>query len=275
MTNPLRHHDYERYLTTLFAPAGARNGLTALYNFNHEIARIREQVSEPLMGQIRLQWWRDAVAELYAGTIRKHEVLEALAETIKATSLPQELFQQLIDAREHDLTDEPPQTTADFFRHIEARAAPLGALVTMTLVNEPQAITLGCEANSLYAMTGTLRSVAHHATQQRLILPYDLMLKHNVMANSLFSFKPMQGLQEVVHELMSKILVRAEEFYAKVKQLSPITRKTALPALLPAELAKLYLQVITQHRYDLFAPRVAMRHPLCLLRLSWRAVKGF
>ena len=57
----LRRHDADRYLTALFAPGERREALFALYAFNLEIARMREAVSEPMMGLIRLQWWRDAL----------------------------------------------------------------------------------------------------------------------------------------------------------------------------------------------------------------------
>lgn len=56
----LQRLDPDRWLTTLFAPDASRPGLFALYAFNAEIARARESVSQPMIGQIRLQWWREA-----------------------------------------------------------------------------------------------------------------------------------------------------------------------------------------------------------------------
>ena len=61
----LRQHDRDRYLTTLFAPSDRRGALIALYSFNFEVAKTREVVREPLLGRIRLQWWRDAIDEIY------------------------------------------------------------------------------------------------------------------------------------------------------------------------------------------------------------------
>jgi NADH dehydrogenase [ubiquinone] 1 alpha subcomplex assembly factor 6 len=60
----LRRLDPDRYLTALFAPDRRREGLFALYAFNLEVARAREAVREPMMGLIRLQWWRDALEEI-------------------------------------------------------------------------------------------------------------------------------------------------------------------------------------------------------------------
>src|SRR5271156_3271915 len=71
----VRRHDRDRFQTALFAPAARREALFALYAFNYEIARVRESVREPMLGQIRLQWWREAIDAAYAGAAsRRHEV---------------------------------------------------------------------------------------------------------------------------------------------------------------------------------------------------------
>src|SRR5512135_1463257 len=72
----VRHYDHDRYLTCLFAPDDRREALFAIFAFNHEVAKTREVVREPILGQIRLQWWRDSIAALYAGEVRRHEVIE-------------------------------------------------------------------------------------------------------------------------------------------------------------------------------------------------------
>src|SRR3954452_15251843 len=83
LAESLRRHDRDRFLMTLFAPPERRAALVALYAFNFEIAKTREVVREPLLGQIRLQWWREVIDEIYRGTtVRKHEVVQPLAEAI-------------------------------------------------------------------------------------------------------------------------------------------------------------------------------------------------
>src|SRR5437868_6643528 len=81
----VKQEDYERYLCSLFAHTAARERIFALYAFGHEIAKIRELVSEPMVGMIRLQWWREAIEGIYSGSVRKHEIVEALADTLSQT----------------------------------------------------------------------------------------------------------------------------------------------------------------------------------------------
>src|SRR5262249_53974925 len=97
----VRRHDRDRFQTALFAPAAPREALFALYAFNHEIARVRERVSEPTLGRIRLEWWREIIAAAYEdGPVRHHDVVAALTDGIRAHRPTREHFDRLIDARE-------------------------------------------------------------------------------------------------------------------------------------------------------------------------------
>ena len=76
----VRRYDRDRYLTALFAPADRRQALMALYAFNYEIAKTREVVREPVLGRIRLRWWRENLDAVYAGKeVRPHEVATPLS----------------------------------------------------------------------------------------------------------------------------------------------------------------------------------------------------
>src|SRR5882672_3615387 len=65
----VRSADRDRFLAALFAPEPARIDLLALLAFDHELARTRLVTREPMLARIRLEWWREAVAEA-AGTAK-------------------------------------------------------------------------------------------------------------------------------------------------------------------------------------------------------------
>src|SRR5690242_6182310 len=105
----VRRHDRDRFQTVLFAPPRRREALFALYAFNYEVARVREAVREPMLGRIRLQWWREAVGSAFAGgAVRRHDVAEGLSAAIRAHCPARSRFDRLIDARESDLDPAPP-----------------------------------------------------------------------------------------------------------------------------------------------------------------------
>ena len=91
----VRAHDYDRYFATLFCPTECRLPLLALYAFNIEIATIRETVSEPLIGHMRLQWWRDTIGAVYDGQPPGHPVATALADAVTSFELTRELFYRM------------------------------------------------------------------------------------------------------------------------------------------------------------------------------------
>src|SRR5260370_501456 len=106
--------DKDRFLAALFAPAEHRGALYALYAFNSEIARVRESIREPLAGEIRLQWWNDAIAGRAAGDAQSNPVAAALLAAVARYRLPTELLTSLIAARRFDLYNDPMRKVADF-----------------------------------------------------------------------------------------------------------------------------------------------------------------
>jgi hypothetical protein len=123
----VRQQDSDRYAISLFCPRAARPVIWTLLAFNYEIARTREVVSEKMLGHIRLQWWREALEEIYVGLMpRRHEVVEPLAKIIQQYDLPQEPFENLIQAREKQLEEDNIFDPAEQAR---ATNAPLNFLI--------------------------------------------------------------------------------------------------------------------------------------------------
>lgn len=100
----VRTADRERFLGTLFASEPQRTGLLAVLAFDHELSRTRTVTREPMLARIRLEWWREAVAEAAGtGTPRAQPVVESLSETVRRHQLPVEALVALIDAREDEI----------------------------------------------------------------------------------------------------------------------------------------------------------------------------
>lgn len=100
----VRAADRDRFLAALFAPEPARSGLMALLAFDHELGRARTVTREPLLAEIRLQWWREAATGA-AGTEqpRAQPIVEALAETARRHRLAAESLVALVDARAEEI----------------------------------------------------------------------------------------------------------------------------------------------------------------------------
>jgi phytoene synthase len=120
--------DPARTLAARLAPKLEADRLIGLYAFQYEIARVSESVSEPMLGAIRLQWWREAVDEIRVGKpVRARDTAQALEDAfapIKFT-FPLSLLDEMIDARERDLDDAPFETIQSLNDYAAATAGTL------------------------------------------------------------------------------------------------------------------------------------------------------
>jgi phytoene synthase len=242
----VRDADYDRYLSALFVPAERRAHLFALFAFNYETAKTAESVSQPLMGQIRLQWWRDALDEIDAGRVRRHEVVEALAETIKAHTLPRPLLDALIDAHENDLVETPFESWAEFDAYADATAGNVIRLAARIIGASGVDDAAARDAGIAYALTGLLRALPFHAAKRRLMLPLEALRATRLSQEQIFSGE-MDGK---ISALIAVAVTRAREHLETARQ-ERVTR-SGLPALLSCSLIPLYLKRLTRAGFNPF-----------------------
>jgi phytoene synthase len=127
----VRAGDKNRYLADLFAPAAARPHLFALQAFNLEIANVRRRVTEPMAGEIRLQWWREVLKGERPGA--GSPVAVALLDTVSRFELSGTALERIIDARAFDLAEEPRAELAALENYAEAPAGMLFQLASHVL----------------------------------------------------------------------------------------------------------------------------------------------
>ena len=162
-----RRNDWDRFICALFAPRFARETLFALIAFNNELARTRALVSEPLLGQIRLQWWRDAIAAIYdnpptTSATANHPILAPLARAIAEYSLNRAAFEAMIDARSDELDDDGFPTVASIVAYAEATSGNLARLQIAIIgqgINPPPAtIRAADEVSIAWGIVELMRS---------------------------------------------------------------------------------------------------------------------
>ncbi len=116
--------DPDRFLAVMAAPPPARAKLFPLYAFNLEVARAPWLTQETMIAEMRLQWWRDALAEIAAGQpVRPHEVTTPLAAAI--TPAIARALDALIEARRWDIYRDPFGDEAAFTAHLDATSGTL------------------------------------------------------------------------------------------------------------------------------------------------------
>ena len=241
----VRRVDPDRYLSSLFTPHALRAELNVLYAFNHEVAKTAETVSQPIAGQIRLQWWRDRIAELYRGVAVEHPVVEALGAIISARNLPREIFDELIDAREYDLEEAPFPTLESLEDYADATSGNVMRLAARILGAGETLDACARDLGIAYAIAGLCRALPFHAARRRLMLPADRLAASGISIEDVFAGKAGQRLRPVLEDLAaqarSHLAARRDHILWSY-----------VPALLPAAVVPLYLRALTQPGFDVF-----------------------
>lgn len=165
--------DPDRFRSALFAPASVRADLMALYAFNGEVARAREAVSEPMLGEIRLQWWVEVLDQIYGDhPIRQHPVAEGLAKAVKSHDLPRTPFDRLIVARQFDLYDEPMADHHALLDYVKATSSGLMELAAKICGTTDEA--LSGPLGRAYGLSGLLLAAPHHKARNQNYIPADI-----------------------------------------------------------------------------------------------------
>jgi NADH dehydrogenase [ubiquinone] 1 alpha subcomplex assembly factor 6 len=153
----VRDGDFDRFVCTLFAPPSARSALLALLAFDLELARVRTRVREPLLGEMRLAWWRDALGDGGASAPSGHPARDALARAISAHDIPVDRLLAIVDARHRELDPRPFEGLAEIEAHAEATAGELQAVMLHVLGADRPGATRAARA------AGTAWELSRHA----------------------------------------------------------------------------------------------------------------
>ncbi len=192
----VRRHDPDRFLTALFAPAERRDTLLLLYAFNHELARAREMVREPMMAMIRLQWWREVVE----GAERRHEVAGPLGAALAEGRLARDDLAAMIDAREAEAAP-AIATFAEWQAHVRGTAGALARAAGRALGAEGAMLERIATLGTAYGVAGQVRNVEALARQGRCLLPLDLLAALGLTAEAVAARPDDARLAPVLAEL--------------------------------------------------------------------------
>ncbi|GJD56064.1 phytoene/squalene synthase family protein [Methylobacterium dankookense] len=267
----VREGDPDRYFATLFAPAAYRPHLFALYAFSLTVARVREAASNPMAGEIRLQWWRDALQGEARGDVKANPVAAALEDAIVKRRLGRQPFVDLIDARVFDLYDDPMPRLNDLEGYCGETASSLFRLASLVLGDgaEPGGAAAAGHAGVAYGITGLLRALPWHARSGQVYLPGDILRTHGVTREDIVTGRGGPGLRGACADLRAIARRHLDACTAARPTIAPAARTAFLPlALVPDYLARM-----DQASYDPLNSPVEIPRWRRLWRL-WRAARA-
>ena len=249
----LKANDKDRYFATLVIPEPQREAIQALYAFNIDVATVRDRAREPAPGEIRLQWWADAIKGEGHGGVRQNPIAAALLTAIDTYHLPASVpLQRLIAARRFDLYDDPMPDVQSFEGYAGETTSVLYQFAAMIL-NGGAEIETGDAAGHLgvaQALIGHLRAFGLNASRGRIFLPWSVFAVNGVKENELFAGQVSEGLLAAHAQVIDMARDHLQKAETAIAQLP----KSLRPAFAQVALQKIYLKQIEKQSDTPLAP---------------------
>jgi phytoene synthase len=263
--NLVRSHDFARYAATLFVPADRRRALLALYAFNAEISRVREQVTQPLPGEIRLQWWTDMLTGTGQGGVEGNPVAAELLMTIRNFRLPVEPLRRLIEEHQFDLYNDPMPSMAALEGYINDTTTALFMLAA-DIAARPSA-----EIEHLARHAGLAQGLANvplDASRRQLFVPLQVLQQHGSGIEEIFAGKQTPKVRATLDQLIGEAQRHLKTALGLLADVPPQVR----PIFLPLALVRRDLARMARADTDPFVLDVRSR--LSTLWTLWRASRS-
>ncbi len=235
----LQEGDPERYLGAMLAPEGARAGLLGLYAFNLEIARAPWASAEEMIAEMRLQWWADALEDLFAGTPRPHPVMEPLAQALAAHDLPRPLLQEMVQARRFDIYRDSHPDRAAFDRYIMQTSGHVTELAARILGAKGAALPVVRDFAYGAGVANLLRALPELYARGRHPVPVACALDRNAVAGGQVPDNLAEALQEISRDALARL--------QSARRQRALVPKAARAALLAVQQPEIPLQIVAQN----------------------------
>lgn len=241
-----RAFERDRYLSALLAPRAVRDDLVAITAFAGELARIPAAVSEPMIGEIRLQWWRDALTSAFETPARAtgesipasgHPIADAVVAAARRHGLPLAELVSLIDAQSDRLEDAPFSSQRDVIANARRwdgglfrMAGRIVAAAAPSQRSSPNEFLV--DAGELYGVARILADVVVDLSHGRTLLPANNANGAIATPDDDGRLEKMQDLEAARQQLSAWATGRLTEIAARYQEADRAVRLAALPLAL-------------------------------------------
>ncbi|MBW8637134.1 phytoene/squalene synthase family protein [Hoeflea sp. WL0058] len=196
----LREGDRDRYLCALLTREDRRAPVAALYAFNLELARVRDVTTEPMIGEMRLQWWTDLINGSEHGEASANPVAAELLAAVDEFDLPRAMLLNMIEARRFDLYNDPMPDRNTFEGHAGESVSGLIQLVSMILDRDAAVKSSDAAGHAGVALfvSGCLLLMPQHRARGQVFVPADILSAAGLDAEGFLAGDDKGALQRLV-----------------------------------------------------------------------------
>jgi 15-cis-phytoene synthase len=201
----------------IFLPKTQREAMIALYAFCREVDDVVDECSDFEVAQIKLNWWRSEVANLYAG-MPQHPVTKALQPVVLLYNLAQEHFLEIIDGMEMDLKFNRYEDFKQLQLYCYRVASVVGLLSAQIFgFKNRKTLKYAHDLGMAFQLTNIIRDVGEDARRGRIYLPLDELKKAKVTEDDILQSRETPQVKELIEYQIE----RAESYYDKALRALP------------------------------------------------------
>lgn len=265
----VRGHDFARYASTLFVSPDERRALLALYAFNVEIVRVRDHITQPLPGEVRLKWWSEVLAGEGDGGVEGNPVVSELLLAIRHFRLPTDPLTRLIFEHQFDLYNDPMPTLAALEGYVADTSSTLFALAARIAAAASAEIDHAARhAGLAQGFAQVIAALPRDAARRQLFVPVQLLTKQGIGVEAIFAAKETPPVRAALDQLIGEARLHLDTALSLLADIAPQARAMFLPlAVVRHDLGRM-----SRADSDPFVPRTASR--LSTLWTLWRASKS-
>lgn len=242
--------DRDAWLASLFVPQTARPHVQALYAFSREIARVPEIVSQPTLGEIRMQWWVEALEGARAAEASSNPLAAALLDTVTRFSLPVSALIALVEARRFDLYADPMPSLNDLEGYCGETQSSLMRLSSMIIAEgrDPGGADAAGHAGAALGIARVLADLPVHAARGQCYIPVDVLARHGALPQAVAAGLASPALNAALTELREA----ARSHVRAARTAAPQMEQGARAALLPLALVEPMMRIMDRRGFEPF-----------------------
>lgn len=262
------------YYSFLFLPKNKRRAITALYAFCREIDDITDDIKDPNIVKIKLEWWRIDVRKIYIDT-PEHLVNRELQQVIKEFDLKEELLLEIISGMEMDVNSTRYETFDSLEKYCYRVAGVVGLLsIEIFGYSNKKTQEYAKYLGNALQLTNIIRDIYEDASRQRIYIPENELKEFNVTKNQIYTNTFLTDEEQVnFKNLIKHQCQRAKEYYTKAFNALPSEdRHTQSTGLIMAAIYEATLDEIIRDDFQVLKHRIKLT-PLRKLWIAWRTYR--
>lgn len=199
-----RKHDFENFLATLLLPPGPREDVIAIRAFNVSVSLIQDQVSQGLIGQMRMKFWQDTLESIYHDGPPSQPVALQLHKAIKTKKLSKHWLQRLLSSREKNLNLKSFESLSAVETYAEHSVSSVLYLTLECLnIRNVHADHAASHIGKAQGLVTLLRAIPHNSQRNQVYIPVDMLVKHKVSQQNLIKGSTDSKVKDLIFDIAS------------------------------------------------------------------------